>query len=420
MRLRQIVGGYIYFARGGHEFDGKEINPLDEGEIRRIAEDIHAKEISSIAITSVFSPVNSDCERHAAEILEAELPGCHISLSGELGRIGLLPRENATILNACLRDLAEDITRGLSSALREVGILAPLYLSQNDGTLMDIDHGRRYPVLTFSSGATNSMHGAAFLTGLRECIVVDVGGTTTDIGALTRGFPREAPFETDIGGVRTNFRMPDLLSIGIGGGSLVRSDHPDMVGPDSVGHELTNQARVFGGPTLTATDLAVAAGLAEIGEPERVRSLDRTMVGDALRYISETVRNAADSMRSSRASIPLVVVGGGSILLPAEMDGFAAVIRPKHHAVANAIGTAIAQVGGEVDGIYNTDRLSREAILSQAKEEAAAKAVAVGASAETVNIVEVDEIPLTYLNGKSVRVRVKAVGELATVSTGSG
>ena len=90
--------------------------------------------------------------------------------------------------------------------------------------------------------------------------MVDVGGTTTDIGCLRRGFPREANNVVEIGGVRTLFRMPDLLSLGLGGGSKVVGDRPE-IGPESVGYRLTEAARIFGGTALTATDIAVAAKL---------------------------------------------------------------------------------------------------------------------------------------------------------------
>ncbi len=144
-------------------------------------------------------------------------------------------------------------------ALAESGLTAPLYLTQNDGTIVNAAYAARFPVYSFASGPTNSMRGANFLGRLEDAIVVDVGGTTTDVGCLRLGFPREANNVVEIGGVRTNFRMPDVLSIGLGGGSIV-SNEPLAVGPVSVGYELTEKARVFGGDVLTATDLAVAAG----------------------------------------------------------------------------------------------------------------------------------------------------------------
>ena len=125
-----------------------------------------------------------------------------------------------------------------------------------------------YPVYCFASGPTNSMRGAAFLSKRDEALVVDVGGTTTDIGSLRHGFPREANNVVEIGGVRTLFRMPDLLSLGLGGGTQVvaASRRALTIGPASVGYRLTEQALVFGGDVLTVTDVAVAAGLIDLGD----------------------------------------------------------------------------------------------------------------------------------------------------------
>src|SRR5207248_2751652 len=125
-----------------------------------------------------------------------------------------------------------------------------------------------YPVYSFASGPTNSMRGAAFLSRLADALVVDVGGTTTDVGALRHGFPREANNVVEVGGVRTLFRMPDLLSLALGGGTLV-ADGPLRVGPVSVGYQLTERALVFGGRDLTVSDVAVAAGLCDIGDRAR-------------------------------------------------------------------------------------------------------------------------------------------------------
>jgi N-methylhydantoinase A/oxoprolinase/acetone carboxylase beta subunit len=418
-RLRQAIGGHAYLCHGGHEFDGRAISPLDEGEIRRAARDMAAHGVRSVAISSVFSPVNAEFERRAADVVGSVLPTVHVSLSHEIGRVGLLERENATIVNACLRDLAEQIVDAFGSALATAGIGAPLYLSQNDGTLMDVEHARRYPVATFASGPTNSMRGAAFLSGLADCAVVDIGGTTTDVGILAHGFPREAATEVDIGGVRSNFRMPDMLSVGIGGGSLVRAGAEVSVGPDSVGYELGSKALVFGGDTLTATDLAVAAGLADIGDSRPAGRLDRDLVRAGLGAIAVAVAEVVDRMRTSPQPLPVVAVGGGSILIPDKLPGFDEVRRPDHYAVANAIGAAIAQVGGEVDRIFAlASPAARADVLAEAKQEATGQAIAAGARPGSVQIVEVDEVPLAYLPGNAVRVRVKAVGDLELAAAG--
>ncbi|MFF0344016.1 hydantoinase/oxoprolinase N-terminal domain-containing protein [Kribbella sp. NPDC004875] len=413
-RLVDAVSGRSYLAHGGHEFDGRHIAELDEDELRRHAADMVAHGVRSVAISSVFSPVSNEFELRAAEILRSELgDDVAISLSHEIGRIGLLERENATIINAALRELAASIVDGLASAVEGHGISAPLYLSQNDGTLMDVDFARRYPVATFASGPTNSMRGAALLSGLDTCAVVDVGGTTSDVGVLTHGFPREATTEVDVAGVRTNFRMPDVLSIGIGGGSLVASDNDLVtVGPRSVGYRLTEEALVFGGKTLTATDIAVAAGRAEVGSAEAVADLDPTLVKAALARVAADIADAVERMRTSPDPLPVVAVGGGSILLPDDLPGSLAVHRPENFAVANAIGAAIAQVGGEVDRVYAIDPGRRDAVVDEARQEAVDRAVAAGADPAAVRIVDFDEVPIPYLPGNATRIRCKAVGDL--------
>jgi N-methylhydantoinase A/oxoprolinase/acetone carboxylase beta subunit len=362
----------------------------------------------------MFSPVNAEFENQAAEIIAAELPGYPVSLSHEIGRMGLLGRENATIINAALRELAESVTMRLAQTVVAAGIYAPVFLSQNDGTVMDVDYARRYPVATFASGPTNSMRGAAFLSGQLNCAVIDVGGTTTDVGILQSGFPREAAADVTVAGVQTNFRMPDVLSIGIGGGSLVTGGaSAPSVGPRSVGFRLTDDARVFGGSKLTATDVAVAAGAADIGDRGRLKDLDMAYARAALNSVGERMAEVVDRMRISAEPIPVVAVGGGSFLVPDTMECASGVIRPENFAVANAVGAAIAEVGGQIDRVFSVPVGQRDAVLDAAKQEAVERATAAGARRESVRVVDVEEVPLAYLPGNAVRIHVKAVGELS-------
>ncbi len=413
-RLRQAIGNHAYICQGGHEFDGREISALDHDELRQIASTTAADGVLSMAITSVFSPVNGEFEREAAEIIRSEVPDMVISLSQEIGRIGLLERENATIMNACLRPLAVRIVEAFQSALDKLSVEAPLYISQNDGTLMNAEYAKQYPVATFASGPTNSMRGAAFLSDVSAAAVVDVGGTTADIGMLVSGFPREASIGVEIGGVRTNFRMPDVLSLGIGGGSLVRGEPGQIeIGPDSVGYDLLSRALVFGGDTLTATDVAVAAGMADIGDASLVRHLDDDLVRFAVRHIQQAVSDAVESMKTSSEPVPLIVVGGGGVLLEDHLACASAVMRPEHFSVANAVGAAIAKVGGETDIVYSIAESGRSAALEQAKQEASQLAIKAGADPASIEIVEVEEVPLAYMPSNAIRIRVKAVGDLA-------
>jgi len=409
--LADAVGNNIAILDGGHEFDGRELNDLDEDEIREQVREFD--DVDAFAVTSVFSPVRDDHEARVAEIIREEVDdGVPISLSNEIGSVGLLERENATAMNAALTSVAEEAATAFIDAMDERDIDAQLYFGQNDGTLMSVEYALEYPIFTVASGPSNSVRGAAYLSGIENGIIVDVGGTTTDVGAVTDGFPRESSVAVEIGDVKTNFRMPDLISIGIGGGSHVNIDGGGVtVGPESVGYRLTERALSFGGDVLTATDVEVASGAVDIGT-ERP-DVDEDTVERAREYIGREVEQSVDRMKTSPEPVPVVVVGGGSILVPDDLDGASEVHKPDHYEVANAVGVAIAQVSGEVDRIYSLDDQSRDEALEDAKAEAAANAVEAGAGEDTVDVVDVEEVPLSYLPGNAVRIKVKAAGELA-------
>ena len=410
--LKAAVGGHTYMVGGGHEFDGREIAALDRVGLREAVRDMRRNGVRAVAVSGVFSPVNSAHEAEAGEIIRNEAPEFRVCLSNENGRMGLLERENAAALNACLGDIAARTIDGIGQALRALGIDAPLYMSQNDGTLMDSEFASRFPVLTISSGPTNSMRGAAYLSGVTDGIVVDVGGTSTDVGALVKGFPREAAVAVQLAGVRTNFRMPDMVSIPLGGGTVVEGE-PFRMGPESVGYRLMEEALVFGGSTLTATDLAVAEGRARVGDSQLIAGLDQSLVFQAMSAIQNRVEDAIDRVKLSLEDVPVVLVGGGSVLLGDSLSGASRVLRPEHAGVANAIGAAIAQVGGQVERVYSLENYGRDEAIADCSAAAVSRAVAAGADPATTEVVEIDEVPLTYVPSSATLVRVKAVGNLA-------
>jgi N-methylhydantoinase A/oxoprolinase/acetone carboxylase beta subunit len=417
--LKRCIGGLSFQLPGGYEFDGRENSAFDEPAVREAARRIRRQDIGAVAISCVFSPINRAMEERAARIVAEEAPGASVTLSSALGRIGFLERENATIMNAALERMAAHVMQSFIGAFAEMGIHAPLYVSQNDGTLISAEYAARYPVLTFGSGPTNSMRGAAFLTGLQDAIVMDVGGTTTDIGALVHGFPRESSIAVDVGGVRTNFRMPDILSIGLGGGTRIRLDGPGpalRVGPDSVGYRLLEDAYLFGGSTLTASDIVVKAGYASFGDVSLVPELGPRVMHDALSQFRRMFEEGIDRMKTAAGDVPVVLVGGGSVLVEKSLRGASRVVQPEYAAVANAVGAAIAQVGGEVDRIVAYETISREEVMRSVEREATARAVAAGADPRTVRLVDVEEVFLSYLPGNTAQVRAKAVGELASAA----
>lgn len=120
--------------------------------------------------------------------------------------------------------------------------------------------------------------------------------------------------------------------------------------------------------------------------------------------------------RISPTQVPVIAVGGGSILMPNEI-GELKVVRPENFAVANAVGAAIAQVRGEIDRVFSLVKgLTREICTQQAEDEARTKAIAAGAQPHSIEVIERDDVPLAYLPGNATRIHVKIVGEIADMS----
>jgi N-methylhydantoinase A/oxoprolinase/acetone carboxylase beta subunit len=410
--LRSVVSAGETIVRGGVEYDGKDLAVFDHDEVRRFLVTVAGK-VDGVAVTGVFSPVAPDQELAVAEIAAAELDDVHVSLSHEIGSFGLLPRENATVLNSALGRAALELVSAFEGALRGHGVTAETFFAQNDGTLMAVEYALRFPVLTIGSGPANSMRGAAHLSAVSDALVADVGGTTTEVGALVNGFPRESGVPTVLGGVQTNFRMPDVLSLPIGGGSILalNSSSPE-IGPESVGFRLTSEALVFGGRTPTLTDAGVAAGRLRLGTHDLTIPRRRRLC-PVLARMDERLADALDRVRAGPESAPLVVVGGGGHLVPDDIPGVREVVRPEDFDVANAIGATIAPVSGQADRICPNRPDRRNAASAEACESAIARAVHAGANPDMVQIVELDEVPFTYLLDPAVWIRAKAVGPIA-------
>lgn len=411
--LRDAIGDHIHIIKGGYEFDGREIAPLDYQEIRDVAKQLKGK-VDTIALTAVFSPVRNDHEYEVESILREELGDIPISKSSEIASVGLIERENATILNAALHNVASRTVEGFKAGLKQEGILqAELYLCQNDGTLMSAEYAQRYPILTIACGPTNSIRGASYLSQNRNAIVLDVGGTTTDIGVIMSGFPRESSLAVTIGGARTNFRMPDITAIGVGGGTLVKKEGDKVVvGPESVGYQITEKSLIFGGDTLTTSDIAVRLGMMELGDSNLVAHIDEGFAKKAMTEWMRLINEGVDRMKISAEPVPIILVGGGSVLVTDDLEGISEIIRPNHFPVANAVGSAISQVSGEINRVFSLVDMTRDEALDTAKTTATDEAIKAGAEPRSIEIQEVEDIPLAYHPGNATRIRVKAVGDL--------
>ncbi|KAI1484750.1 hydantoinase [Biscogniauxia mediterranea] len=428
--MRDLILGYYALLKGGLEIDGFLISDIDEGEIRAQCAVIREKGIKSVVVNGVFSPIDTveRQEERAAEIVRAEVPGVDVVCSRGVASLGYLERENASILNASILAFARKTIRSFQEPIKQLGLHCPVFVTQNDGTILSGDMAAKFPIRTFSSGPTNSMRGAAFLVDQLDeaMMVVDIGGTTTDVGLLlANGFPRQQAAYSDLAGVRMNFSCPDIKSIGLGGGSIVRDGETLTVGPDSVGYKITKEAVVFGGEVLTTTDCTVLADpKLEIGNRELVEGrLSEESIAKFKAVVRHKIEKVIDTMKTSPEDIPVLLVGGGAVIAPDELKGASKVLKPKWSGVANAIGAAIARVSAVIDTVKSTETRTTQQLLDDICREAIEKTVAEGALRSTVKIAEMDTLPLPYIANKS-RFTVRAAGDfdysrtdLATVPT---
>ena len=147
---------------GGYEFDGRTIKDVSKLEIEECVKISLENGINNFAVSGIFSAVRNEQEVETKKLILNVSPTASVTLSSDIGQLGLLERENAAILNECLKPLSKKTIDGFANALSCLGLNCPLYLTQNDGTIIDKEKALSQPISTFAFGTTNSMRGAAF------------------------------------------------------------------------------------------------------------------------------------------------------------------------------------------------------------------------------------------------------------------
>lgn len=404
---------FKFMVRGGHEYTGEEITELDTNKIREIAEEIKDK-VDAVAVVSIFSIVNRDHEIRAMEILREKGITTPIVLSHEIGGLGLLERENATILNALILNIFNNLISKLKSVLSSMGLEnVKIYFAQNDGTVASEDFIRNYPIFTVAGPVSNSIRGAYLLTGIKNAVVMDVGGTTTNVGVLNNGYPRESSVAVEIVGIRTNFRMPDIYTIALGGGTIINCN---KIGPESVGYALFDKGISWGGNILTATDVAMVIKNFSLPNANPKLVLEKY----SAEYLSKVYENmkrmwedAIDLMKTEKGDVKVIAVGGGSIMIPEKMIGASEIVVPQNAQYANAIGATLTKVGATVERTFSYETINREIAIKSLIDEAKQLAIRAGAIENTIEVREIEELQMPYLPGNAVKVKVKVVGEFS-------
>jgi N-methylhydantoinase A/oxoprolinase/acetone carboxylase beta subunit len=228
-----------------------------------------------------------------------------------------------------------------------------------------------------------------------------------------------------IGGVKTNIRCPDLMSIALGGGTIVKTKGNEVIGygPESVGYNLVRLGKSFGGPMITTHDIAVAKGILDrkldIFETDfapcidKVKALDKGLVEAAYNIIKNRLEVAIDQMKTVAGNVKAIFVGGGATVVPKEnLEGVSEVILPPHFEVCGAIGTTIAEIGAYAEGVADLEIEDRDEAISKVVEKAKDEAEKAGAIRSTVEILDIEEIPFAYMPGKREKIRVRVKGKI--------
>ncbi|XP_047130677.1 uncharacterized protein LOC100205321 [Hydra vulgaris] len=428
----------IYLSGGFNHNGSFESTKFDVDQVKKVMFELvkHYRNnkisVLNIAVTGVFASVNKEQElkvqRIASKIFNKEKIRFTISLSHKLGGLGLIERENATIINASLREYAFKTVKSFTKAFKELGFKNKFYFTTNDGTLASSDYIEKFPVFTFSSGPINSLRGAGFLVREKNYIVADIGGTTCDVGEIKNYCPTESKAFISIGGIRLNAKMINVKSIGLGGGSKIKFDNRFCkIGPESVGYKLTTEdgGQAFGGMYLTTTDVALKLGYCITNcnfnymKVDSIRASEEECI-QAKNEILVLIKKCVESVKTNSANVPLVLVGGGSCIVPIKElkkklkdVGISEVYLPHDFDVANAIGAAITKISEKNSTIVDGGSIKiKSHIKKKLIFDAIEKAVKRGAIKEFTTVTELTESPMAYTNDGSLELFVKVVGSL--------
>jgi N-methylhydantoinase A/oxoprolinase/acetone carboxylase beta subunit len=348
--LRRAISAGEAIAGGGVDYDGRTAAPLDAEAVRGFLGSV-AHSARRVAITGAFSPVAPGQEHEAAAIVQEELgPDVTVSLSHEIGTLGLLERENATVLNGALTGAAERVGEALAASLAAAGIGAEAFLVRSDGTLMAADRAVSFPVLLLRSASALALDGACRLTGVDDAVVVDAGWTRAEVGPVRSGAPTQGEVATDVEGVPVDLLVPRVDRI------------------------------EFGGPPPTHEALA--------------------------RILADAVGAAA----GAPGPPAVVVVGARRDLVPDRLDGAGAVLRPRDGDVAAALAAADAGMRERAERICGNRPDLRASAIAEARTAALARAVHAGADPAALTVTDVDEALLGSLADAPVRIRVTVAG----------
>ena len=365
------LGSEVHIVRGAIDYRGREIQALDEDQVKNAAAKITERGYRKVAVASKFGQRNHSHEERMRDIVQMTNPDLQVEMGHQAsGRLNFPRRAATTMLKIAAQERYRQFAQQIAEAVSKRGIDAPIYILKADGGTLPLATSVEYPVETIFSGPAASAMGVLALTPPGQTsVVVDIGGTTTDLALILDGVPLMSSVGAKVDSYLTHIRAFAVKSVALGGDSKVRAtDDKVTLGPERAG-----PARCLGGPEPTPTDAMRLLSMISIGDQalaeeamtnlgknlgcsasEAARKVVDAAVDKLLREINgmflawemEPAYRVWEILRKEKIRPQNVVgVGGGSLgLVPLVADRLGAKgIIPENATVANAIGAAVAR-----------------------------------------------------------------------------
>jgi len=244
---------------------GEEMAALDETEVRTYVQELHDAGIEALTVSLINSYANPAHERRVKEIVKALVPDLPVTISTDiLPEFREYERTLTTVMNSYVRPKMSNYLAGIQQKLREADLKCAVNIVRSDGGVMSLDAAREKPVATLMSGPSGGVVAASYigeLTGYKNVLSLDMGGTSTDVAISFGGSPNIVR-ETRVGYYPVKASTVDVQSVGAGGGSIAHVPLTGAlrVGPQSAGAEPGPACYTKGGTEPTVTDANLVLG----------------------------------------------------------------------------------------------------------------------------------------------------------------
>ncbi len=220
--------------QGGFDYNGRMVHAISKDEVHDAVRSME-KNVDAIALAGLFSTINASQEKQVRTIIR-EMTDLPVVAGYELSMdLGIDVRAETAVLNGKLIPVMDRFFRDIDSTFKSMGLTAPIMVAKGDGSIMNMESAKLRPVETILSGPSASAIGGRMLSGLDECVIVDIGGTSTDIAVLSEGYPEVQSMGATVGRWRTRVRAVDMWTAALGGDSRIYTKNLKLgIGPGRV------------------------------------------------------------------------------------------------------------------------------------------------------------------------------------------